>query len=144
MRRIIILLSMFLASASLITGCATDRLGAKMASWQGSHIDSVVSRWGPADRCEVEFGQQVCTWTDGSIVVENGSSSLPFGGISRPRCTRTLAFDASGYVTGWRWRGDGCDVSGRNIMAKNEAARPSAVAEDLNLADEPERTTARK
>jgi len=143
-QRIIILLTLVSAGAGLITGCASDRLGSKMASWQGSHVDGVVAQWGPADKCEAAGRQTVCTWVDGGVMLGNNATSFPVAAISRPRCTRTLALNESGYVTGWKWRGDLCDLSGQHVMAKNESPRPSAVAEQLQLADEPVTKTAKK
>ena len=144
MRQAVILLSLVFVPAMFMSGCASDRLGAKMASWQGSHIDSVTSRWGPADRCEEENGQMICTWTDDSGVIENASSSFPLAKVNRPGCTRTLAIDPSGQVTGWRWRGDGCELSGQNVMAKNDTVRPSAVAVESDVTKQRATTAAGK
>ena len=140
----LILLTLVSAGVALMAGCATDRLGSKMATWQGSHVDSVVAQWGPADSCEPAYGQTVCTWVDGAVMLGNNATSFPVASISRPRCSRMLALNEAGYVTGWKWRGDFCDVSGQHVMAKNETPRPSAVADQFQLADEPVTKTARK
>lgn len=130
----------------LLAGCATNQLGTKMASWQGSHIDHVIASWGPADQCADQHGQQICTWSDGGLYIESGTS-LQFGNVGRPRCARMLAVDADGVVTGWKWRGDGCDLRGRSVLAKNERVeqdRPSAVSGEFELADDSSARTARQ
>lgn len=144
MQRIVILLTLLAAGPVLMTGCASDRLGSKMATWQGSHVDSVVAQWGPADKCEQAAGQTVCSWVDGGVMLGSNATSFPIASISRPRCVRTLALDESGNVTGWKWRGDLCDLSGKYVTAKNESPRPSAVADKFQVADEPVTKTARK
>ena len=96
-------------------GCATNQLNANLASWQGSHIDEVASAWGDPNGCGVSDGQTICTWSDEADGRAAGEPPVPgMAGdqlLARPACMRMLAVDQSGYVTGWRWRGNRCPAS---------------------------------
>lgn len=102
-----------LATLLLCAGCTGNTLSENIASWQGSHIDEVESAWGAPNECEMKEGQKVCTWTD-QVPAEDDAIAPVIAGdalLPRPSCIRTLAVDASGYVTGWRWRGSRCPNS---------------------------------
>jgi len=118
MRLSTILISILL----LCTGCNSIRPSANMASWEGSHIDEVTSAWGAPNRCGAEQGQKVCAWSIPESITAD-PNPLEFGiegnrVLPRPSCLRTLAFDQSDHVTGWRWRGDRCGSS--TILARTQ------------------------
>ncbi len=100
----------------LCAGCTGNHFSADMASWQGRHIDEVASAWGDPSECVPADGQTVCSW-DGARPtrldsVLSGAGTTGQALQSRPSCLKMLAIDQSGYVTGWRWRGDRCPDSG--------------------------------
>jgi hypothetical protein len=99
-----------LIAVSICTGCANTAasLSESIASWQGSHIDDVESAWGAPNDCKIEDGQRVCTWTDEVPAEADAPPITENTLLPRPSCVRMLAVDASGYVTGWRWRGTRC------------------------------------
>jgi len=100
---------------SLCAGCSSNQLSSQMASWEGKHFDDVASAWGPPNRCGVEEGQKICTWSSPDSVdldqyppERESAANLA---LRRSSCIRKLAFDQSGHVTGWRWRGTRCGNS---------------------------------
>ena len=104
---------------AIASGCSTGELGHTMGSWQGSHVDEVLLAWGQPDACETQDGRRICAWYD----VASGYSLS-----NAHTCTRSLEFDADGYVTGWRWRGDYCSTTADSVLARAQFERPDALA----------------
>lgn len=97
-----------LATALLLvslTGCASnDHLSQQMSGWQDQNVAVALNDWGTPDRQEVHAGQTLFVWIDRSST----SADYLSGWGSAVICTRTLAADDDGVITGWRWRGDAC------------------------------------
>ena len=109
--------------ALLLAGCAS--IDKAKASWQGTHYDDVIARWGaPTRSATMVGGGLVHTWvTDGgygggpgpaSVGVFGGSggvgvgTSIIFGGggaVAPQRCERTFVFQ-SDRVVEQTWTGD--------------------------------------
>ena len=106
-----------------ISGCSTNTMNAIMSSWEGQHIDSVISRWGYPDEERDFRGRTLYIWhhdksyympqsstTTGSLY---GSSiyaqTYTTGGYTmQGSCTRILEVDQQGYVVRWEWNGNNC------------------------------------
>lgn len=116
--------AVWLTIASVCVGCASQRLGGTMESWQGSHVDDVTLAWGQPDTCATTGDQRVCAWYTPS------ASSLVGG---RAQCVRSLAIDPDGIITGWRWRGDRCADTANVVMAKARFKRPDALTAESAL-----------
>ena len=110
----------------LATACSTNNLSTKMASWQGSHIDAISAAWGSPDECTQRDGREFCTWTKAPASQYTSLSSETF--IARPICVRTVEFDDSGTMIGWRWRGDRCSNSSSEVLARTSPNRPEQLA----------------
>lgn len=98
----------------LCAGCTGSHFSEDLASWQGSHIDEVSSAWGAPYVCEDVGGQQLCSWGNPGLARSQSDAVTELTGQAlrpRPACVRMLAVDPSGYVTGWRWRGNHCPDS---------------------------------
>ncbi len=105
----------------LAFGCANDHMGARLASWQGSHFNEVAVAWGPPDACSIDANyadtsQRICEWQQRSV---EGAA-----------CTTLLAFDTDDKVTGWRWRGDQCQLTATAVAANTFRERPDALSVD--------------
>ncbi len=105
-------------------GCANDRLGQRLASWQGSSYDAVVIAWGQPDRCEPGAATRICLWQMRPTAADVGAT--PGIGVT---CRTLFEFDADGRVIGWRWRGDRCQRIAPMLAAANASgSRPDALA----------------
>jgi len=110
---------------SLLFSCANDQMGPRLASWQGSHFNEVAATWGPPEECSADDMQRICEWQIRPTAL--ATAQLPAGSKS---CTMMLAFDAEGYVTGWRWRGDRCQQTATAVAANTNRERPDALLLD--------------
>lgn len=110
---------------ALVFGCVNDQMGSRLASWQGSHFNEVAVAWGPPEECSADASQRICEWHIRPTAVS--ATPLPAGPRS---CTTMLAFDARGYVTGWRWRGDRCQQTATVVAANLTRERPDALSLD--------------
>ena len=106
----------------LVVGCVNDRMGSRLASWQGSHFNEVAAAWGAPAKCYADQTQQICQWH--SSAGEMGATSPSIGSGS---CTRMLAFDTDGIVTGWRWRGNHCQQTAMVVAAQRNVDRPDSI-----------------
>ena len=94
------------ACLAVLTGCATgNSLSRQMADWQTQDVSVALDNWGVPDTQEAIGDQVLMTWYD--------RAPQPFGLADETIapaviCTRMLAVDAEGLITGWRWRGDRC------------------------------------
>lgn len=104
-------------------GCANDRLGQGLASWQGSTFAAVTTAWGHPQQCEHDEATRVCTWR--LRPTAGGVGALPGLG---PRCLTMFEFDANERVIGWRWRGDRCRQFVPPVAAKSAGKRPAVLA----------------
>ena len=126
----------------LILGCASDRMGSRLATWQGSHYTEVTAQWGQPAECAVIGSQRICKWQIRPTVMD--TRELTFG---TPACQTILAFDDDGVVTGWRWRGDRCQQNALAVVAYSDRERPDALlmdaeddlASDVAWTDSPKR-----
>ena len=107
----------------LVTACSTKSISAKMASWQGSHIDEISSAWGSPDECFNRDGRQLCHWSESDLT--HSSAAAP-----RTICLRTVEIDETGLITGWKWRGDRCADSASAVLARTSPIRPGIIAEN--------------
>jgi len=114
---------------SLLFGCANDQMGPRLASWQGSHFNEVAATWGPPEECSVDDLQRICEWQIRPTALT--AAQLSAGSKS---CTMTLAFDAKGYVTGWRWRGDRCQQTAAAVAVNTTRERPDALSDEIESA----------
>jgi len=120
--RVIIAMLILVLSAA----CSTNSLSAKMASWQGSHIDEISSVWGSPDECTQRDGRELCTWSQSAAGKFIAPNSETFN--TRPICVRTVEIDTSGVITGWRWRGDRCPDAAAEVLARTTPERPEVLA----------------
>lgn len=94
-----------------------------MSSWQGAHLDDVISEWGYPDREANIAGKHLYYWhytksayipaqTSGTVNRFGNSSYInaqTTGGHSiEGNCTRILEVDKSNIVIGWQWEGNNC------------------------------------
>ena len=111
-----------LAAALLVvslTGCAShDHLSQQMSDWQDQNVAVALNDWGTPDRQEVLDGQTLFVWIDRSAA----SADYSAGWGSSVICTRTLATDDNGVITGWRWRGDACPTLSPSTVRSGLAA----------------------
>ena len=112
-----------IALSALVCGCASDHMGSRLNSWQGTHFNEVSAAWGAPDECSDDEAQRICTWQ-----VRQGFANVMQPSIERITCTTMLAFDADGLVTGWRWRGDHCQQTASVVAAHTPEDRPDAFA----------------
>lgn len=113
--------------AAVVSGCySSGELGHTMGSWEGSSFEDVTAAWGQPDNCETTEGRRICSWND----MVSGYS------LSAARtCVRSLEIDPSGYVTGWRWRGDYCFATAERVLARAPSDRPGALDADSDDTD---------
>lgn len=107
----------------LMIGCASDRMGSQLASWQGRHFNDVAAVWGPPDECSTGDPARICEWHVQSTVATAATETT--GGEA---CTTMLAFDPKGHVTGWRWRGNRCQNAATIAALNGGRERPDALA----------------
>lgn len=109
----------------LLTSCSggfgtMDRI---MSSWEGSHIDEVISQWGYPHGEQNIAGKKIYFWDRnamlslpstttstaqvvGDTIIINSNTSG--GGISSWSCRRTLALNDNNIVVSWGWSGNNC------------------------------------
>ncbi len=105
----------------LVVSCGT--LQNKMmqeifSSWEGSHIDEVIERWGYPDAERVVAGRQIYIWDYREDVMmpsfSSSTSSSSFmttgGGVLRTLCRRTLEVDEQNRVIRWQHSGGNCPL----------------------------------
>ena len=102
---------------ALATGCGSSQLSSQMATWQGVQFDTVRAAWGSPDECVDIENRTVCSWHDTAA-------------FNRVTCSRQFEFDATGIITGWRWRGDRC-----GSLATDPIAKTGTGVSDNLLAD---------
>lgn len=112
---------MLIGFCCVALGCSNDQLGSRLASWQGSHFNDVAAAWGAPDECSTDESLRLCEW---HVSVATTSP------VNMTSCVTTLAFDDSGYVTGWRWRGDRCPQTAARVAANTATERPAALSID--------------
>jgi hypothetical protein len=115
---------------SLVLGCASDQMGSRLATWQGSHFNEVTSAWGQPVECSVIDSQRICKWQIRPTVMDTRSPS-----VDTHSCATILAFDDANVVTGWRWRGDRCQQNATAVVSYSDRERPDAFSLDTD--DEP-------
>lgn len=94
-----------------------------MKSWQGQHIDAVISQWGYPHEERNIAGRKLYIWhhakgynlpsqtyVTGTVVGSTvyGTATTYGGGTFRGNCTRTLEVSPSDVVTAWQWEGNNC------------------------------------
>jgi hypothetical protein len=94
-----------------------------MSSWEGQHIDSVISQWGYPDEQRDLRGRTLYIWqhnksfyipqsstTTGSIYGNSlyARTSYSGGYTMHGSCTRILEVDQRGCVVRWEWSGNNC------------------------------------
>jgi hypothetical protein len=109
--------------SALLLGCANDRMGSRLASWQGTHFNDVAAAWGAPEKCFIDESQRICVWQVRPFV----SSAMP-PSIDQSSCTTTLAFDTENTVTGWRWRGNRCQQTASIVAMNMSEDRPDAYS----------------
>jgi hypothetical protein len=114
------------AAGALMAGCSHGALNGKMASWQGQPIDELIAAWGPPHRTEPAGTGTVYLWYDEVRVPLNTpeKGSVAAGDTDyfvRTQCQRILAVDSEGSITGWRWRGNNCDMLSPDIVAYHDS-----------------------
>ena len=109
--------------SALLLGCANDRMGSRLASWQGTHFNDVAAAWGAPDECSIDESQRICVWQVRPFVAGTLSPSM-----GQSSCTTTLAFDAEDTVTGWRWRGNRCQQTASIVAMNMPEDRPDAYS----------------
>ncbi len=110
--------------STLLLGCANDRMGSRLASWQGTHFNDVTAAWGAPDKCSIgDESQRICVWQVHPFVTAAISPSIDLSS-----CTTTLAFDAEDTVTGWRWRGNRCQQTASIVAMNMPEDRPDAYS----------------
>ncbi|MEM8817814.1 MAG: hypothetical protein AAFX56_14045 [Pseudomonadota bacterium] len=117
--------SVFMAGVSmLITACAAGKsLSDSMAAFEGSQAAGAIALWGEPD-LQTHFEEQtLLVWHD--YAADSGWRNT--GTSARPICERTLAVDAGGTVTGWRWRGDACPLLSPAERQRAEAPQHAAL-----------------
>lgn len=100
-----------LAILALLCSCAAptgrnESLEANLNTWNGAHIDALVSSWGPpTSRHKFSDGHEVVAWTrTAQSVQHNVRGSVR--DVIQYACTTTFQVDPKGKV---RWdRYDGC------------------------------------
>ena len=110
---------------SLSSGCSGGfgTMRGIMESWEGVHVDRVLSQWGyPAEERQV-IGRRILVWhveqsvtlppqsslattTYGNTVF--GTATTYGGGTLHGSCDRLFEIDDRGYVIGWEWSGNNC------------------------------------
>lgn len=109
----------------LFAGCsgAFGTMDGIMQSWEGSHIDKVISQWGyPSGERQVA-SHRLLIWTKNQQVrfpsqtqltgstygnTFYGTATTYGGGMVAASCDRILEIDDRGYVTRWQWEGNNC------------------------------------
>ena len=94
-----------------------------MSSWNGEHIDSVISQWGYPDEQRDFRGRTLYIWNyDKSVYMPQNSTTTgsvygdsiyaqthTTGGYTmHASCTRILEVDEQGRVVHWEWNGNNC------------------------------------
>jgi hypothetical protein len=115
----IVLLTMMITSCSGGFG-TMKRI---MTSWEGAHLDQVISQWGYPHAEQTIAGRKVYIWDrnvtvtmpsttsgTGSVIgnTVNISSTTFGGGTSTWGCRRILEVNDSNYVVAWQWSGNNC------------------------------------
>ena len=121
MKKIAILLILFIAVTS-ITSCMTaEKMNEIMSSWKGHHFSDLIAAWGPP-RQTLDDGQggRIMTWTETrSYTAPGQATTQSYGLLSNPSYhttytpgqtrtwtnTRTFWVDSNGIITRWAWRG---------------------------------------
>ena len=102
---------MLICSTAALAGCsATSSLSHEMAAMQGSPAGVARAAWGAPTATEALDEGTLLIWMD---------YAGTYGGAPVPVviCERQLAVDATGSISGWRWRGDACESLHRNRTA---------------------------
>ncbi len=117
---ILIILTLLFA-IGFISGCST--MNGIVSSWEGQHIDSVISQWGYPDEQRDLRGRTLYIWqhnksfyipqsstTTGSIYGNSlyARTSYSGGYTMHGSCTRILEVDQRGCVVRWEWSGNNC------------------------------------
>ena len=102
-----------------MAGCSTTKLmDGIMASWEGRHVDAVISQWGLPDSERTYEGHRLYVWTHETTMIrpfttntrysEGAATTVTRGGTTRYNCTRAFEVSDNGYVVGWDWAGNNC------------------------------------
>ncbi len=112
------LASLLLGSSLAMAGCsATGSLSKEMAAMQGSPQGHATATWGTPSATEAFDDGMLMTWLDYAGTYNETGTPVVI-------CERQLAVDASGAISGWRWRGDACES-----LHKERAATASMQAQ---------------
>src|SRR5882672_9264952 len=121
-----------LAVAALLAGCATSANYEKMlASWIGQSEDDLVRNWGPPDNVYNGSTSRYLTYMrvwqgymPGSgpyyrpTMVGNRLYAYPYGGspgyVYTESCKTTFEL-ADGRIARWRWEGDACRLTEKEL-----------------------------
>lgn len=122
-------LSLMIISGLIISGCASipkSQVDDKLASWQGSNIQTIIQAWGiPSRETEVN-GIKYAEWdareikSRPSVNVGVGGfggrffgsiGTALFGGLSEKECRIQIGYNIDGTVVKSHWNGDSdtCD-----------------------------------
>ena len=93
---------LMLALLTLQACASTDPLSRKMAGWQEQPVEAAINEWGEPEERVLAGDQTILVWRD------RVDSASAYGEAAYVLCERQLAVDASGRITGWRWRGNSC------------------------------------
>jgi hypothetical protein len=107
----------------LLSGCSSNLMNKIMLSWQGQHIDSVISQWGYPDEQKDFRGRTLYVWyynksfympqsstTTGRVYGNSihAQTSTHGGHTIHGSCTRIMEVDQQGYVVRGEWKGNNC------------------------------------
>jgi hypothetical protein len=110
----------------VLVGCTSSVMNGIMSSWEGAHIEEVVSQWGYPHE-EKEFnGRKLYVWhhnksaympqsttTTGHVIGNTiyAHSNTTGGYMMSGNCSRTLEVDDNGRVVNWQWGGNNCPLA---------------------------------
>jgi hypothetical protein len=143
--------------AVLLFGCSggAGTMNGIMSSWQGAHIDAVISQWGFPHAERQIAGRKLYYWyrnttltmpstTTGTVNVIGNTAYLNTqtsgGGSSNWACTRILGVNGSNTVTSWQWEGNNCPFAeafqyanwrNRNAATKEEREVSYVAASEI-------------
>lgn len=105
-------LGLGLAAAALLLGCATTgKYEAKLNSWKGHDISSLMQAWGPpSNQYALPNGSHMYTWlwVGGTRVVSAPIGDYRVTTANTAWCKTTMTANGDGIITQWRWEGNDC------------------------------------
>ena len=98
-----ILAGLLLGWTLALAGCAANgSLSSEMAAMQGSPQGHATATWGTPTVTEAFADGTLLIWLDYAGTYSGAGTPVVI-------CERQISVDATGSISGWRWRGDACE-----------------------------------